>query len=205
MCPKVTQNYKKELRQRILRAAYSEFCRKGYDKTNLDDVAESLGIARGTIYLYFRSKREILNAISTASLARLSRILKGYDWTRGNIASTTRAFYRETKAGLPKGSEKMDIEMMAESTRNPSLKKHRLAESRRMQQIIVDFIESQFGEQISQKEIEIKEIVIGAIALYYGMEMLRLQGYTNQEIEDSWARTLALIISGTTRTNKRKV
>ena len=203
--PRVTKSYKKELRQRILRAAYSEFCKKGYDKTNLDDVAKALGIARGTIYLYFRSKREILNAISTTSLARLSRILKRQDWTSGDIASTTRAFYRETKSGLPKGSEKMDIEMMAESTRNSGLKKHRLAENRRMQQIIVNFIESQFGKQISTKnerKKEIKEVVVGAMALYYGMEMLQIQGYTNQEIEDSWARTLALIIEGATTNSK---
>lgn len=99
----------------------------------------------------------------------------------------------------------MDIEMMAESTRNSGLKKHRLAENRRMQQIIVNFIESQFGKQISTKnerKKEIKEVVVGAMALYYGMEMLQIQGYTNQEIEDSWARTLALIIEGATTNSK---
>jgi AcrR family transcriptional regulator len=36
------------------------FIRHGYRKTNVDEVAERAGVAKGTIYLYFKNKAELL-------------------------------------------------------------------------------------------------------------------------------------------------
>jgi len=46
-------------RQAILDAARSVFSRLGYAKTSMDDVAEEAGIAKGTLYLYFKSKEDL--------------------------------------------------------------------------------------------------------------------------------------------------
>lgn len=43
----------------ILDAARRVFARKGFENATVDDIAESAGIAKGTVYLYFRSKRDI--------------------------------------------------------------------------------------------------------------------------------------------------
>jgi AcrR family transcriptional regulator len=43
----------------ILEAAKQVFARKGFHDATMDDVAEQAGVAKGTLYLYFRSKREI--------------------------------------------------------------------------------------------------------------------------------------------------
>ena len=43
----------------ILEAARSVFARKGFNHATVDDIAEAAGVAKGTIYLYFPSKREI--------------------------------------------------------------------------------------------------------------------------------------------------
>jgi TetR/AcrR family fatty acid metabolism transcriptional regulator len=43
----------------ILEAAKKVFSSKGFNDATVDDVAEAAGIAKGTIYLYFPSKREI--------------------------------------------------------------------------------------------------------------------------------------------------
>ena len=47
-------------RQRILDAAAALFIKYGYRKTNISDVAKQAGVAKGTVYLYFKSKPEIL-------------------------------------------------------------------------------------------------------------------------------------------------
>ena len=47
-------------RRRILEAATSVFARKGYFAARVSDVAKKAGVADGTIYLYFRSKEDIL-------------------------------------------------------------------------------------------------------------------------------------------------
>jgi AcrR family transcriptional regulator len=43
----------------ILEAARSVFARKGFNAATVDDIAEAAGLAKGTVYLYFPSKREI--------------------------------------------------------------------------------------------------------------------------------------------------
>jgi TetR/AcrR family fatty acid metabolism transcriptional regulator len=47
----------------ILRAATVVFARNGYFNAKVSDIAGQAGIADGTVYLYFKSKEEILHSI----------------------------------------------------------------------------------------------------------------------------------------------
>jgi TetR/AcrR family fatty acid metabolism transcriptional regulator len=47
----------------ILRAATLVFARNGYFNSKVSDIAAEAGIADGTVYLYFKSKEEILHSI----------------------------------------------------------------------------------------------------------------------------------------------
>ena len=47
----------------ILRAAIKVFARKGYFNSKVADIASEAKIADGTVYLYFKSKEEILHSI----------------------------------------------------------------------------------------------------------------------------------------------
>src|SRR5690348_6157181 len=55
----------------ILRAARKVFARHGYDGATMDDVAEASDIAKGTLYLYFKSKRQIYLGVLKEDLAGL--------------------------------------------------------------------------------------------------------------------------------------
>ena len=46
--------------QQIIDAAVQVFARKGYYNSRVSDIAKEAGIAAGTIYLYFRTKDDIL-------------------------------------------------------------------------------------------------------------------------------------------------
>ena len=50
-------------REAILRAATKVFARNGYFNSKVADVARVAGVADGTVYLYFKSKEEILRSI----------------------------------------------------------------------------------------------------------------------------------------------
>src|SRR5881396_2406230 len=43
----------------ILEAARKEFAKKGFSDATVDDIALAAGVAKGTVYLYYRSKREV--------------------------------------------------------------------------------------------------------------------------------------------------
>jgi TetR/AcrR family fatty acid metabolism transcriptional regulator len=50
-------------REAILKAAIKVFARKGFFNSKVADVAGAAGIADGTVYLYFKSKDEILHSV----------------------------------------------------------------------------------------------------------------------------------------------
>ena len=56
-------------REAILRAAIKVFARRGYFSSKVSDIAGEAGIADGTVYLYFKSKDEILHSIFDRAMA----------------------------------------------------------------------------------------------------------------------------------------
>ena len=50
-------------RTAIIRAAISVFAHNGYFNSKVADIAREAGVADGTVYLYFKSKEEILHSI----------------------------------------------------------------------------------------------------------------------------------------------
>src|SRR5579859_6697412 len=52
-----------ERQQQILDAAATVIIRQGYDKTTMGDIAEEAGASRGTVYLYFKGKEELFEAL----------------------------------------------------------------------------------------------------------------------------------------------
>ena len=71
-----------EFRCRAIRdAALRVVGRKGLEKATVDDIAREAGVAKGTLYLYFRSRDEIIEKTIGAAvddlLARLQRAADG--------------------------------------------------------------------------------------------------------------------------------
>ncbi|MBK8465746.1 MAG: TetR/AcrR family transcriptional regulator [Chloracidobacterium sp.] len=56
-------------REAILRAAIKVFAHNGYFNSKVSDIAGQAGIADGTVYLYFKSKDEILHSIFDRAMA----------------------------------------------------------------------------------------------------------------------------------------
>jgi AcrR family transcriptional regulator len=58
-----------ERRQAILDAALQEFSAQGFAAARLDDVAHRAGIAKGTIYLYFRDKEGLFQELIRSQMS----------------------------------------------------------------------------------------------------------------------------------------
>src|SRR5262249_25606246 len=58
-----------ERRQRILAAALEAFAEQGFAAARLDDVAENAGVAKGTLYLYFKDKEALFEALILSAIA----------------------------------------------------------------------------------------------------------------------------------------
>jgi AcrR family transcriptional regulator len=55
----------------ILEAARKVFARKGFHDATVDDIANAAGVAKGTLYLYYQSKRELYFAALKFGIAQM--------------------------------------------------------------------------------------------------------------------------------------
>ena len=69
MARKATRNGASGKRESILRAATRVFARNGYFNSKVADIARAANVADGTVYLYFKSKEEILHSIFDQNMA----------------------------------------------------------------------------------------------------------------------------------------
>jgi len=59
-------------RQSIQEAVIRLMCRDGLPSVTMERVAQEVGIAKGTVYLHYRDKQQLLDAVKESSLAPLS-------------------------------------------------------------------------------------------------------------------------------------
>src|ERR1043166_9612640 len=64
-----TRNSTADKRSSILRAATRVYARNGYFNSKVADIARAADVADGTVYLYFKSKEEILHSIFDQNIA----------------------------------------------------------------------------------------------------------------------------------------
>ena len=70
----IEERSKRELRaDRILDAAAELMLRWGYNKTTIDDIARQAGVAKGTIYLHWKTREDLFTALMKREYTRLAQ------------------------------------------------------------------------------------------------------------------------------------
>lgn len=67
---------KKERKAKIIHAAGELFAAYGLRKTSMDDVADAVGLVKGSLYYYFKNKDELFRKVVQAEGDRLIKRLK---------------------------------------------------------------------------------------------------------------------------------
>jgi AcrR family transcriptional regulator len=60
-------------RAEIVEAARGVFARRNYSDATVDEIAKEAGVAKGTLYLYFKSKKDIYRAVLDHDMRALMR------------------------------------------------------------------------------------------------------------------------------------
>lgn len=62
-------------RLNIISVARSMFEEKGYENTSIDQIAQTVGIAKGSVYTYFESKQKLLAKVVLVTLGNIQNSL----------------------------------------------------------------------------------------------------------------------------------
>ncbi len=164
----------------------------------MEDIAAASGLAKGTLYLYFKSKQDLFYAICEHNLEGLRNQLSRLFNTKENIIIDAERFYDEyQKESL--GSDTIWFEMIALSTRSPKLKKILSENQRKVYQVVREFLKTQIERGFLRDDINIEDIALGLIALYNGLAVNKLLLQTsNSESQKTWTETIRAIIGAAT-------
>jgi TetR/AcrR family fatty acid metabolism transcriptional regulator len=92
-------------RKEIIAAAIDVFAKKGYNKSNIMEVAEKAGVATGTVYLYFKNKDDLLlQSMKTMMDSNLVEIKKKVALEKRSVDKLYMFFYHHIEVFTKKPS-----------------------------------------------------------------------------------------------------
>jgi TetR/AcrR family transcriptional regulator, repressor for uid operon len=194
MCPKVTSQYKTEIREKIVEAAIVTFSKHGYDRTKMDDIAETANLSKGTIYLYFKSKEELFYAISENNIKALKEQLSVLFTKSEDLISDSQKFYVNFRKASEQ-SDKVFLESIAESSRNQRLQEMLYDQRMKVLDIVTEYLKLQIKKGFFRSDIDIDAVAIGLVSLYDGLSISKIIGISEAQNKKSWNETIKAILS----------
>ncbi len=195
MSPKVTQQYKIEIREKIIKAAIDAFSKYGFDRTRMDDVAKTADLSKGTIYLHFKSKEDLFYAICENNLAEAKQQISTMFAKKEDLVSEIERFYdvfRKKKTA----NERVFFETIAESARNAELRKALYKQRMNIFETAVGWVNLQIERGFFRKNIDANAIAVGLVSLYDGLTVNKLLGVSEDYNKKAWVETIRAIIIG---------
>jgi len=195
MCPKVSTQYKIDVKEKIVNAALMTFSKYGYDRTRMDDVAEAAKVSKGRLYLYFKNKEELFYAISERNIAELKQQLSTLFTGKENLKSSSENFYENFRSNNTTDLEKVFFEIIAESSRNLKLRKMLYEQRIKIFDVVIEYLNSQMQRGLIKKGTNTKAIASGLVSLYNGLSLGRVLGISETLNKQTWLETVRAIFN----------
>ncbi|WP_343241479.1 TetR/AcrR family transcriptional regulator [Methanoculleus sp. UBA312] len=191
--PKVMPDYKDEARRRIIEAAIAEADEKGFSNLKMEDVAARLGISRATLYLYVKSKDDLISSALAYIRSRLSESLQDA-CSKNTLEGTFSAIFDNVI--YPEGRMGMNaiIEMFASAVRDESLRDVVGKNYRAIHDLIAGTLEEQkaAGRLPGDLDTDLSTRII--ISVILGIRMGSTAGLGRDEAHRVWEAAVRRIL-----------
>jgi AcrR family transcriptional regulator len=187
--------YKAEIKEKIIQAAVESFAQTGFDRTKMEDIAKRLGLSKGTLYLYFKSKEDLFLAICEHNIQRGDKEDAGLFVSKENIASDAEQIYDNIRQ-REQGNDRVMLEMVAESARNPKLRKSMYELHLKIQDHVMQQVRNRIEEGFLKKDADAASLAIALVALYDGLAVNRMLGISDATNKKAWVTMIKAMIAG---------
>ncbi len=162
-----------ERRAQILDAATSVFSRLGFHRARMDDVARESGLAKGTLYLYYRSKDALIRALLERIFAWGRRDLEASLTSEGSAGERIVGLSRRMSKEVERLSVLLPVwfEFYAVAARNEAVKRF----VRRYFEEYREALEAVVREGIERgefREVDAGDVAVTIISLFEGVTLL---------------------------------
>ena len=186
-----------ERKDQIMNAAEGVFSQKGFNDARMDDIAEETGLSKGTLYLYFKSKEDLVIAI----LDRMFKeVFQGLKARKNTESSATEAIWRFTEDAIRDYKKMMRMmpiayEFLALVFRNKIVQKAFKQYFNHYMNALVPII--QRGIDSGEfRRAEAEDIAIAAGAIFEGTILLWVYDKSRVDVERHIRSSIDLLLKG---------
>ena len=194
--PKVTGQYKSDLREKIIQAAIESFAQTGFDKTKMEDIAKRLGLSKGTIYLYFNSKEDLFLAICEHYVKVMRDQQHSAIFSKKEDLVLDSEHFYENFRRLEQGKDRVMLEMVVESSRNSRLKKGMYEHRLKVYDAVAEHLNRQIEKGFIKKGIDVNGLASAFVALYDGLTVSKMLGISEASNKKAWAAMVRAVMEG---------
>ena len=190
--PRIMQEYKDEVRKKIVEAAYSLFLDKGYHATTMSSIAESLGVTKPAIYQYFPGKEELYAAVAEHGREELASILER-SFNNRDLRSGSEVLFDTLTQYTPQFNS-MYSEMMLLAVHNERirelLRKDRIEDIRLVEQFVV----RQQEKGLISGQLNPRILSIASDALINGLLVDIMAGMDKEVAKEVWIAAVTQLL-----------
>ncbi len=200
MSPKVSPQYKLEIREKIIQSAITIFSIHGFDKTRMEDISIDADISKGTLYLYFKSKEDLFYAICENTIKSLKNQLGVLlSQKREDLIYNTEKFFDNFQNLIKDDEQKISFEIIAECSRNPRLRKVMYEHRIKIFEIVSEYLNLQIERGFFKKDIDVSALASGLVSLHDGLNLSKIIGISNDFNKKAWTETIKAIFASISR------
>jgi AcrR family transcriptional regulator len=176
--PKVSSRYLEERKNDIVDAAEACFLRKGFHQCTMQDICRESDLSPGAIYRYFKSKSDIIAAVTGRSTERQAALIEE---ARASYSEAARAleavgehfFGRLEREGMKRVAA-LELEVWGEALRNEELRDTHRRQFRLLSTALCEL----FRLAVDQAGIEApttnpRGLANMSVALFHGLQLYR--------------------------------
>lgn len=191
----MTAAHKIKVRDKIIQGAIESFGQTGFDRTKMDDIANRLGMSKGALYLYFKSKEELFLAICERHMQESDEQDSTFFTNKENIAADAGQMYDNIRR-RERGMDKVILEMIVESARNPRLRKVMQQYQSMIHRHVKEEIKRKVSEGFLRKDVEVEGLAVALVALYDGLALNRTLSMSESDNKKAWVTMFQAMIGG---------
>ena len=176
--PKVVKGYRKQAMDAIMESASRLFFELGYQECSMDDIAREIGVTKGTLYLYFKNKEELLFEVCKKNMKLLEDSLD--QMVSENILESAKSFFK-AELELPEHLRYHWIFALGEINKNPRVRKILMDSYENYEKIISSRINGLKLKGLISNNADTRRLSLTMIALHNGIMMSMMQGLSETE------------------------
>lgn len=186
-------------KEEIIRVCFEEFAKQDYKAASVSRIVEKLGIAKGSFYRYFESKRELYQFLIDQAMAlQMEQVKDLFELPPGNFfALFEQHLAMKIRFDLDYPLQSIFLHNSMQEQNRDESGDARMRSKEMMIELLTPFIEKQKQKGVIRSDIQSELIAFSILQVQLGIsDLLTILPHTEQDIQTTIKAFSSLLANG---------